>query len=115
MARGVLLDVTGRHWPSKRRKATGPHVKHVAPEFCRPVGDADEGGALWTVVASKHGQDKGQAPVQHWIVDPLAGGVTSAAQATKRISEGSPLQATIVVALEQAEVDKLVSLARRMP
>ena len=86
------------------------HVKHVAPDFCRPVGGDDEGGTPWTLVTKRRVQDNDQAPVQHWIVDPLAGGVVSSAQAIKRISEGLPLQATIVVA--QAEVDKLVSLAR---
>ena len=76
------------------------------------MGGDDDGSAPWAVVARRRGQDNVQPPVQNWIVDPLAGGVVSSAVAVKRISEGLPLQATLVVAHAQAEVDKLVSLAR---
>ncbi|CAE7447066.1 unnamed protein product [Symbiodinium pilosum] len=87
-------------------------VKHVEPEFCRPVGGDEDGNAPWTVVAKRRVQDNEQLPVQNWIVDPLAGGVVSSALAVKRISDGLPLQATLVVAHTQSEVDKLISLAR---
>ena len=46
--------------------------------------------------AKRRAQDNEQLPVQNWIVDPLAGGVVSSALAVKRISEGLPLQATLV-------------------
>ena len=96
----------------KDRAASKGNTKQVAPDFCRPVSGDAEGEAPWTLVTKRGMQNNDQAPVQNWIVDPLAGGVISSAQASKRISEGAPLQANIVVAHTQADVDKLVSLAR---
>ena len=89
---------------AKDRAASEGNIKQVAPDFCRPVSGDAEGEAPWTLVTKRGVQNNDQAQVQNWIVDPLARG--------KRISEGAPLQANVVVAHAQADVDKLVPLAR---
>ena len=45
-------------------------------------------------------------------MDPLAGGVVSFPIAKKRLSEGTPLQANLIIAHDQSEADTLISLAR---
>ena len=84
--------------------------KAVAPEFCRPVVGEEEAGSTWTVVETKKKKDS--APVQKWMIDPLVGGLIGVGMAKKRHSDGDKLNAHLVVACEQSELDALLSLAR---